>query len=81
MMILGDTVNEIGNRLDQVSGHPVLFHFGCLNFGNGVHFLSFGCRKVGKLVYVGCNGATYVYTSCITVARVYVPKIEFLTLD
>jgi hypothetical protein len=32
-------------------------------------------------MYEGCKGATRVFTSCLTVARVYAQKIEFFTLD
>jgi hypothetical protein len=32
-------------------------------------------------MYTGCNGATCVYTCCITVAHVYVQKFEFLTFQ
>jgi len=46
--------------------------------GNPAYFFIFWEQN---LMYTGYNGATYVYASCLTVACVYVQKIEFFILE
>jgi hypothetical protein len=60
-MILGATIDGIANRLDQVSTHPILFHFNGLISSFSVQFFSIRGRKLETRVYVGCSSSGHVH--------------------
>jgi hypothetical protein len=60
-MILGATIDGIGNRLDQVSAHPILFHFNGLISSFSAQFFSIRGRKLETRVYVGCSSSGRVH--------------------
>jgi hypothetical protein len=59
--ISGATINEIGNRLDQVSAYPILFHFNGLIFSFSDQILSIRGRKLETRVYVGYSSSGRVH--------------------
>jgi hypothetical protein len=47
--------------MDQVSAHPVLFHFNGLIFRFSSQFLSLRCHKVETRVYVGYSSLSHIH--------------------
>jgi hypothetical protein len=75
MAIAGAMINKIGNRVDQVSAHPIYFHFNDLDFSFRHHFLSIRGRYLETRLYVGDNSSGCVhdlmYTGKAKPTRVY----------
>jgi hypothetical protein len=47
--------------MDQVSAHPILFHFNGLIFRFSAHFFSIRGCKLKTRVYVGCSSSSHVH--------------------
>jgi hypothetical protein len=61
VMISRATINEIGNHLEQVSAHTVLFPFNGLIVIFSAQFFSFRARRVKTRVYAGYSSSGHVY--------------------
>jgi hypothetical protein len=69
-MILGSTINEMGNCLDQVSAYPILFQLNCLILGFSVQCFSIRGHKLETRVYVGCISLGHIHN------HMYVTKVN-----
>jgi hypothetical protein len=74
-MITGDTIDGIRKHLEEVSAHPILFHFNGLIFRFSGQCFSIRGRKLKTRVYVSCSSLGHVhelmYVGKVNHAHVY----------